>query len=70
MDFVIFKEKGTFLRIILPIDKITSIVECEDETAFVETGLDKNDERYSRGFYVEQKFDDIMYLLSDKIKIN
>ncbi len=65
---LILTEKDTGLRVIISISKISSIVECEDGTAFVEQTVE--DEEFSRGFYTQQTFDDIFNILSDKIKIN
>ena len=66
--FLILTEKETRLRVLVNISQITSIVECEDDSAFIETAVE--DEEYSRGFYTKERFDDIFDILSDQIKIN
>lgn len=67
MDFIIVVEKDTLKRIILPLSKILSIVECDDGDAFFET--ETLDDCSSTGVYTTVKFADILQMLADKILV-
>lgn len=64
--FVNLKETGQ--RVILPLNKINSILELENGECFIETGLDSDG--CAVGLYVNETFEEIMSILSQKILVN
>ena len=66
-EFIFVIEKDTEKRVILPISKIVSIVEAENEETFFETKV--LDDLSSTGILTTAKFDDIMSMLANKILV-
>ena len=68
VDCILIKEKETEQRVILPLNKILSIIEIDDGDCFIETAI--SDDGSSIGTFAKEKFDDIMSILSKKILVN
>ena len=52
-------------KVLLPINKIFSIVETDIENCFIETGCDFDGE--STGFYIKETYEQIVKQLNEKI---
>ena len=65
---ILVKEKETEQRVILPLNKINSIVELDNGECFIETAV--SEDGSSIGTFVKEKFDEIMSILSKRILVN
>lgn len=67
-DCILITEKETEQRVILPLNKIMSILEMDNGECFIETAV--RDDGTSIGTIAKEKFDEIMSILSKKILVN
>lgn len=65
MKFITIHEAETNTEILVPIDRIISIHECDDSTCFVEVYVDRKDNGY--GYYTAELYSEIKFqLLNNK----
>lgn len=64
-DCILITEKETEQRVILPLNKIMSIIEIDDGDCFIETAVSDNGS--SIGTFAKETFEEIMSILSKKI---
>lgn len=67
-DCILVREKETEQRVILPLNRILSVLETDTGECFIETSVTENGE--SVGILAKDKFDYIMSILSKKILVN
>ena len=67
-DCILITEKQTEQRVILPLNKIMSILEIDNGDCFIETAV--SDDGASIGTLAKEKFDEIMSILAKKILVN
>ncbi len=67
-DCILITEKETEQRVILPLNKIMSIIEIDDGDCFIETAVSDNGS--SIGTFAKETFEEIMSILSKKILVN
>lgn len=67
-EFIFVNLKETGQRVILPLNKINSILELENGECFIETAIDSKG--CSVGMFVNETFEEIMSILSQKILVN
>lgn len=65
MKFVIIHQFETNTEILIPVDRIISLHECDDGTCFVELHIDKKD---SCGYFTAELYSEIKFQLLNKLR--